>query len=494
MVVLYELIELFPGSFKPDFSNKLTELFAFLSENKGLDEEEAAIKFFGNRHSQKYFNKLKNKLKSQLTSYLIVNPNVWVDEDYKALQESIYKNFVAYKVLLMSGSRKAAIEIAKGLLPKAKKNELHGLVNIIASDLQFHYSAIDIRPGLAKRYGRMANSQLSIIQAESEVRNCLSKIAITSNSRVSFSPAFLQELREELPKIESYLKLGSNQLNRLIYNIIVTRYVAEYDYENVIGYCNQALNSFPTDHPNYTAFRFAFLQKQIPALLATNQFEEAKELSRESGKLMPAGAFNWHLVLIRRVIVCFHSGDYQEAYEIWRAHAKYSCPYQNLAEYWNLLKGYIYFLIQVGKIEPYRKEKFSLGKFLNEMPLGSRDKSGININIHILKILILLQRGQFGRIIDQVESLGAYARTYTRNPETVRANIFINMIITMEAASFHLAATERKTKRSLKRLEKTPLKLGQNIGVELIPFSVLWEEVLAMLDYKFRGVKLKAKL
>ena len=100
-----------------------------------------------------------------------------------------------------------------------------------------------------------------------------------------------------------------------------------------------------------------------------------------------------------------------------------------------------------------------------------------------------MQREQYGQIIDRIDALETYARTYTRNPETVRANIFIKMIIKMSAASLHRSGTERKTQKLLEKQQNTSLKIGQNLSIEIIPYEVLWEEILSMLENKFRGIK-----
>lgn len=86
---------------------------------------------------------------------------------------------------------------------------------------------------------------------------------------------------------------------------------------------------------------------------------------------------------------------------------------------------------------------------LPKVPMYSKDKAGNNINILLLQILTQLQREQFGNIIDRTDSLREYARKYTRNPETKRANIFIKMILKMEKAQFHRSGTETKPKKLL---------------------------------------------
>ncbi len=493
MFALYELVGLLPKSFQPTFSAKLNELFLFLRTRPGLSEKEAAKAFLGSASRSKYFNNLKNALKKQLIGYVVVYPTVWANVKYKRILEGSYKSFATYKILLLTGSRQAAIEIAKSLLVDIQKIELHALIYVVATDLQFHFSGIENSPQKAKMYGKLASLQAEIVKAEAMVRDYHSIAGLICNTRESFTPTMIAQLKDAERNTKPLLRLGSSQLNRLIYNIIISRYIVEYDYVNIIKYSNEALQSFPKEHPNYITFRFAFIQKQLSALVATGQTTEAKILAKEACQLVTKGKFNWHLILMRRIVICLHSKDYQEAYELFKAHAQYKCTYKALAEYWNIIRGYIYFLIQVGKIEQYDEERFSLGKFLNEMTLYSHDKTGNNINILIIQIIIQLQRNQYGLIIDWIESLGAYARSYTRKPETARANIFINMIVKMESASFHRAGTERKTKKLLEKLQATPLKLRKSLAIEIVPYEVLWNAILELLENKFRGTTTKVK-
>ncbi|MFT5168811.1 MAG: hypothetical protein ACI8P3_004056 [Saprospiraceae bacterium] len=112
---------------------------------------------------------------------------------------------------------------------------------------------------------------------------------------------------------------------------------------------------------------------------------------------------------------------------------------------------------------------------------------GCKISWLSIQIVTKIYREQFGQIIDRIEALEAYARTYTRKPETMRANIFIKMILKMEKSSFHRAATERNTKHLYEKLKQTPLRLGQNLAIEIIPYEVLWDEILTLLENKFRA-------
>ena len=166
----------------------------------------------------------------------------------------------------------------------------------------------------------------------------------------------------------------------------MARYIVEYDNEGVINTCNQALDSFPKNHPNINSLRFTFLQNKALPLAALGRKEEAKAIIKEACRLAPVGSFNWHTAFIKRIMICFHEGDYQEAYILYKAHRQQKRPHKNAEAYWKMLYGYLYFLIQARKIEPYGEEHFNLAKFVNDMPMFSQDKAGNNINILIIEM------------------------------------------------------------------------------------------------------------
>ena len=494
MFAVYELLDLLPNGFVPSFTPRLNDLCTFLMTHDQMSEKDAVVKYFGTTTRAKYFNNLKNDLKRHLTRYLIAYPS-WIENEHKALYEECFRHYATYKIMLLSNKRKAGIDLAQNLLPNLLKCDLHSMAHIVANDLLTHYSTIDSTSTLAKKYEDLATRELGIVYAESIVRKYNARVFLIANKRESFTPAMIEEFKEAVRITEPFLNLGVHFINRLIYTIIIARYRAVYDYKNIITYCDDALASFPKDHPNDRVLRFVFMYNKIPALTALGRLDEAKQMAKDANKLVTTGHFNWHVVLLKRIGVCLHGGDYQEAYELYKAHSKQPCDsYPILNEYWKIIHGYLYFLVKQEYIEPYTDERFYLGKFLNVVPIYSKDKAGNNINILIIQIITRMQREQYGHIIDRVDSLREYARVYTKNPETKRANIFISMILKMESAHFHRIRTETKTEKLFERLQNTPLKIGQNLTVEIIPYDILWKEMLSMLANKFRGKTVKRTL
>lgn len=485
MDALYELMALLPSGFKPAFTPKLNELYYFLATTEQLTPREAASQFLGSEQKLKYFNKLRRELRTAIMRYVVANPS-WVDNKNKALIEDCYRSFASYKILLLSNRRKVAIRMAENLLKDLKKVELHSMLHTVVQDLLVHYSTVDVSPKLVKKYKQMAKEHAEIIQIESIVRINHSQVVMYCNSRVSYTSKIVEKFIELDEQTWIFRRKGLHHINRLIYTVKVFRYMVVYDYEKIIKYCDEVLAGFPQEHPNIRSLSFFFLYHKVPALLALGKTMEAKEVARFASDLVPVGNFNWHLILLRRIVVCLHSAAYQEAYDIYNAHLQKKYPSKNIKEYWSIIRAYLYFLVKRGKIVAYQKERFYLGKFMNEVPLYSKDKSGNNINILIAQILINMQRERYIPIIDKIDSLRSYTSVHINNPETKRANIFINMIFKMEAASFIRTGAERKTEKLKQRLKELPLKMAQNLAIEIIPYEILWEEMLAMLDDKFR--------
>ena len=292
MVALYELMEVLPDSFEPTFTNRVNELFCFLRNQKGkLSNIQAVENFLGGTLNNKYFSKIKNELKRQLVKYIIANPDVWVEVTRRGTYESCYKKFTAYKILLMNGKREAAIEIAKNLLPQLKKLELYGLIYLVATDLRFHHSAMDVSSSEAKKYDRLAQKQLEFLRAEAMVRSYHSKIGLIQSTRLSYTESMVEEFKEAAEYTLPLLKLGSHYLNRFIYNIVILRYIAEVDFVNVINYCDEALKSIPRNHPNSIALQFNYMEMRLPALIALGELECAKESARRACQMMPINTF-----------------------------------------------------------------------------------------------------------------------------------------------------------------------------------------------------------
>ena len=165
---------------------------------------------------------------------------------------------------------------------------------------------------------------------------------------------------------------------------------------------------------------------------------------------------------------------------------------------WKLYEAYVHFFISKGliKIKGYEKKlkNFKLNRFLNDIPEGSKDKEGVNIQILIIQVLFLLKDDKIDQAINRMQVLHQYSGKYLKKDHTYRSNVFIRMLIVLIRNQMHREAVIRKSAKYLKMLKDNPIeKSKQSIGIEVVPFEDLWEIIIADTKNEFRFTPAKVK-
>ena len=109
---------------------------------------------------------------------------------------------------------------------------------------------------------------------------------------------------------------------------------------------------------------------------------------------------------------------------------------------------------------------FKFSKFLNDISIFARQKSGENASLILLKKLYWIKKGERGKVIDAEISLKRYTRRYV----TGRLMVMFDFIFLLIKTSF---------KPNVDELDKLKSKLGKfpvlDITVEVVPFEVIVE-------------------
>lgn len=274
--------------------------------------------------------------------------------------------------------------------------------------------------------------------------------------------------------------MNSLDVSYFAFFIILYNEYINHNYTKIVKTVDQALESFPVIG---TEKEFAFLINQVPALVALKQYNKARKAIRRAQPLVPQSSFNWSVALFYRLVLCFHEQRYQEAYDIYKAANKGTkVEYGVMNEQWSIIKGFIKFLIKCEQIEPYVREQFRLGKFLNETPIFSKDKAGHNVNILIVQFLFLLQNKRYGIIIDKLEAMRQYVQRYLNTKSLLRVKYFVKLLLLLPTCNFHKEAFLRKSTSLRKKLANTQLYITHNPDIEIIPYEDLLELVIGQLE------------
>jgi hypothetical protein len=236
---------------------------------------------------------------------------------------------------------------------------------------------------------------------------------------------------------------------------------------------------------------------QLVANTQLRTFEEGQRVAEKCLARLKEGSFNWFKYYELYFLLAMHTGEYTEAYRVFTIvinHSRLRQLPKHAQEIWKIYEAHLHYLIVRDKVEipedDTRFTKFRLGRFLNETPLYSKDKRGLNVAILSIQILFLIQQKKFGRAIDKLEAIEKYCSRYLNQADTIRSYYFIKMLLSIAQGSFHRVAAENKAERYAKKLRAIPLEeANQNFKIEIIPYEELWTMALDSLEMKAYRVR-----
>ena len=238
------------------------------------------------------------------------------------------------------------------------------------------------------------------------------------------------------------------------------------------------------------SFHLSTLYRQLQRALRDIHAHQDKMLlaciskAKKDMAKLPSGSLGWYFIAHYTLKAELYKNNYVKAIELISQmvdNPKFSKIGENYRELFYTTLGYIYLIIDSELFEGLEAHKerlpeFKLYKFLNTIPVFSKDKRGINVSILLMHIAFLLQRKDYNAIIDRIDSLNQYAYRYLRKDDSFRSNCMIKMVIQMTKADFNPIRTARYTQDLLKQLEQVKLAgSGENIETEIIPYEVLWK-------------------
>ncbi len=479
-----------------NYSGKMKQLFDGIVEGKYKTDEETMLDLYGNKNSLDSYKKLKYRLQNRL-----INTVFFIDlnkPSFNDSQRAFYicqKHVAAIDILLGRGARKVSMELAERTLRQTLKFEFTDLSLHLLKKLSRHFGVIEKNKKKYSYYSSMTQKYLEIYNAETLAEQFYTQLNFNANKKSLPQDSIAMEATDYSEQLQKYINnVDSNRFLMMAYLVFSFRYEIAHDYKNIIRICDEALAQFEKKDNNRPISLFIFLSRKITYLIQIKNYEEAEVNIIKALKLVPEGKSNWLNTHERYMRMCIHNKDYQKAFNNFvevTGDRGFQLTYKNIIETWKIYEAYFNFFIKIDKIELDEKEtkfkkKFRVSKFLNDVPIYSSDKRGLNIPILIIQLLFLLQQKKYGQVIDKAEALNAYCYRYLKKDDTFRSNCFIKMLLVLPKGNFNRIAVERKSKSLVEKLKSVPLEVArQSAEIEIVPYEDLWEIVLNMLDNKF---------
>lgn len=471
--------------------SRLLEFYDLLSREKLQSDEEALQHFFPDAGSTAPYRKLKSNLKKRL-----INALFFIDvkkPSYTNRQRAYYechKEWAAAKMLLGKNAWDACIDICERILRHAAQYEFTEMQLDLLRILRLNYSTRvpDLKKFESYRDLHAECEQLLIAENRAELLYCELLIHFV-NSRSAkedlqcTAAQYYEEIRPDMERFSSYrLQLYGHMVRMMTHTIA-------NDYGGTLQVCRSMISFFESkSYDAHTPLLVAWYQKLV-CHLQLRDFEDGEKAAMQCMALIEEGTVNWFKYHELYFLLAMHTERYDRAWTIYQEitrHRRFRFLPNNVKEIWTIYESYLYYLVQIDRIELPAEEtsasSFRLGRFLNEVPIFSKDKRGLNVAILTIQILLLIREEKYDQAIDRIEAIEKYCARYLHKDETIRSYYFIKMLLCIPAASFDPETVEEKAEKyKRKLLENSQESAHQTHKVEIVPYEKLWEFALASL-------------
>ena len=378
------------------------------------------------------------------------------------------------EILLAMGFQKLSTKLFQKTLNKSKRFSFVNISHQCLRELLLYYSLINYEAKKYRHYKAMYDSYtlLKTVEEKAESIFCEIKVLLKQTKTTINFEGHLQAL--------AAIADTSDELNfrRYYYYSLL----AIYDYQSspqlqatcelALAYFNQLKIPVPS---NYIFNFYLYLN---PYLIKTGNYEFANKYLVQCQQLSTSSHINQSVTAFYQICNFIHAHQYELALECFQAHQRIKPRYQKLKEYFLLLDGYFEFLRLIGQVNFSRIKQFRITTFFNNLEKLSKDKGQMNINIRLLKMLLLLAQQKKMQLIEESEALRTYTVGLKKVKNIERIRYFLNIMGTIERTSFHPVAFARHTEPWHKKLLTTPLsESAMSLELEIIPFERLYKYV-----------------
>lgn len=467
--------------------SKMARLFDLIYQQKANTEEEAAALLYPSSRSLPKLRSLKNKLKERLLEVVFLLD--FQEPGYTDRQKAHFecnKRWATAMTLLSKKVKLAGIEQLEQLLRHTQHFEFTDLSMNALYHLRLHYGTLvgDLKKYTLYRDLHQQYQSVWLMENEAEERYT------DLISRYVSSRAPQQEVAQQaaayFARIEPYLQQSDSFRLHLCGRLLqLMVYSSRNDYQTMADLCEQAIAFFQKKPFSSDLPEQAFYYQLVVCCVQLRDFGRGQAIIRQYGHIYEKSTFNWFKVQELYFLLALHTQHYDDAYDCCAAVLETKELEQQPAqiqEMWKIYEAYMQVLVRLRRVDRLPAKKFKLAKFLNETPVFSKDKRGMNIPILILQMLFDILDKRFDAGIDRVEAVEKYTSRYIKRDEHFRSNCFLKMLIQIPEAAFHREAAARKAERYLAQLSEVPLELAnQAHEIEIIPYDDLWAMVLEIL-------------
>ncbi|HLP96313.1 MAG TPA: hypothetical protein VK168_19860 [Saprospiraceae bacterium] len=473
----------------------MDKLYNAIHEGKVKNNKEAAALIYPGQKGGAKLSNLIDRLKERLESVMFLldfHASLNQSDRQKAYFECQRKWSIAM-TLMTKNVRLAGIEVLEWVHKQSMFYEFTDLTLSTLSILRLHYGTTQNAPGVYRKYRDEYQEYQEIFNLENEVEDRYTElVSIYSSGKVS-KENFVQLAEESYSRIAPYLKRYDSFKLHLSGRLMqLMLYSNKTDYRSTIKICKEAIAYFQSKpFVSYLPLQ-TFSYQMMVCYLKLGEFDNGNRIIQEYQDYFEEKSYNWYKMREIYFLLAMHTRHYNEAFKICEETMnvlKTGGQPEPIVEIWKIYNAYTYYLIHIGLIQPIdlKTAGFRMSKFLNETPMYSKDKQGMNVPIIIIHILFSIANPRMYHALDQFEAIEKYCNRYLRKSELLRSNYFIKALLQIPVNSVMRESAIKKTRKYLDLLKNQPVGLpNQRADLEVIPYEHLWEMVIESLKSPLR--------
>ncbi len=474
--------------------SRYRELYDGLRDGKWKTDAGIA-KHFGFKEKSRQYNRFKQEFKERAyNTVLFLKLEGPEFNDYVTVAHELLKDLTIIDTLIRRGASHSARALAKRAVEQGLKYEY---MNIIVPISRMMREMTFIYPNLAQEYEyytEIFEKYWPAYVAETEAAGILIKLMHNFINQKGYKKSLVPLAEEAIAKLAPLSNQNPYLTFQRHYHLIrLYAKTLAHDWQGGLQVAEEMLAFLKSKPFRPTITEAIFLNQKIGCLIMLHRHSEASVATEEAISLNKGAAwfsslFKTHeLGVVNNLYGANYGAAWQTLVTVTKSDRFNTIPQQD-QETWQLFKGYLSLAYKAGTFElpdDLRQEavSFRLTKWLNELPLHSKDKRGGNIPILLLQCLFLLLEKKYDDFEFRLEALRKYRqRNLEPGEEHFRTDCYVRMLELLPKYSYQPSDIQQPGDELLALLRSVPNDiLDRSFELEVLPYERQWAWSIAFL-------------
>jgi len=457
--------------------NLYFKLYNAIAEKKAPNDEVAAQLLYQSSKSDPRYKMLKSRFKSKLLKSILLfdTEDLSNSETINAYYECITYSQIIEVIIKLTGTTQLVYELVKDDYPKALKYSFYDILRNYSYCLLAYYSFKGDKKSFIEEEKRYLE-YIESAQKEQIAKYLYNKVIVDFESDLPKTREIINNTKISLDKLYKLrLDLKNIEIHFQYFYLALQYYEYNNELNQIIRICDEAELLMKSNLRAITnTRRLVMLLYRMKALLNIRQFSDGIDLLKNTTDIIiPESSINWYILKEIEFKLYLQDKKIEEAYNVHQqvlANKSYKRQAAQLTEKWKIYHAYLVFMDNYLNKGDF---KFSLSKFLNDVPVNTKDKSGYNFAIRIIEMLFQMARKDYNLLFSKMDALRVYRSRYLNDNTYKRNHMFLGLLLKAEKCGFM-----GKELQKADWPEITELRKQNNYFIadwEIIPYEELWD-------------------